>query len=99
MDGSDATAQVSILSPTGNTHTLLPFPVTYSFGEKSTLTVTVTATTQYHFAFSCPTGSATVLDVLGITGMAGDTLEAGKTYEVDVWNGIALIKEMEVVTS
>lgn len=98
MDGDDASAVVSILSPSGNTHTLLPCPTTYNFGEKSTLTVTVTAATQYHFAFECPTGSATVLDIIGVTGMAGDALEAGKRYEVDVWAGIALIKEMEVVT-
>lgn len=85
-----------ILSPTGNTHTLLPCPFSYSFGEKSELTVTVTATSQYHFMFSCPSASATVLTINGITGTMGDTVEAGKTYMVSVWNGIALIKECEV---
>ena len=97
MDGDDASAVVSILSPSGNAHVLLPCPVTYDFGEKSELTVTVTATTQYHFKFSSPS-TATVLTINGITGTAGDTVEANKTYEVDVWAGIALIKAIEVTT-
>ena len=85
-----------ILTPTGNTHTLLPCPFSYSFGEKSELTVTVTATSQYHFMFSSPSDAACVLTMNGITGTSGDEIEAGKTYEVDVWAGIALIKEVEV---
>lgn len=86
----------SILSPSGNTHTLLPCPVTYAFGEKSELTVTVTATSEYYFSFSSPAGTACNLSILGITGTAGDTVEAGKYYEVSVWNGIAYIKNVVV---
>lgn len=86
-----------ILSPSGNTHTLLPCPFSYDFGEKSELTVTVTVTSQYHFRFDCPSGSATVLTMNGITGKTGDTtLAAGKSYEVDIWAGVALIKEMDI---
>ena len=90
-------AEVSVVTPaSGSTFTLQPCPVTYNFGEKAELTVTVTATSQYHFAFSCPSGAATVLTMNGITGTAGDTLAAGKTYEVDVWAGIAFITEIEI---
>ena len=93
----NAPAQVSVVTPaSGSTFTLDPCPVTYSFGEKAELTLTVTATTQYHFMFSCPSGAATVLTMNGITGTSGDTLAAGKTYEVDIWAGIAFIKEIEV---
>ena len=46
---------------------------------------------------SPPSGAATVLTLTGITGKTGDTtLEAGKTYEVDVWAGIAYFKAIEV---
>ena len=86
----------SILSPAGNTHTLLPCPFTYAFGEKSELTVTVTATTEYYFSFSSPAGTACDLTINGITGTAGDEVEAGKYYEVSVWNGIAMIHNVEV---
>lgn len=89
-------APVTVLSPAGATHTLSPCPVTYAFGEKAELTVTVTATSQYHFSFSCPAATPTVLTITGATGTSGDTLEAGKRYEVDVWAGIALIKNIEV---
>lgn len=91
---------VTVVTPaSGSTFTLDPCPVTYSFGEKAELTLTVTATTQYHFMFSCPSGAATVLTMNGITGTAGDTLAAGGTYEVDVWAGIAFIKEIEVTAA
>ena len=85
-----------ILAPSGNTHTLLPCPNTYAFGEKSELTITVTANSEYYFSFSSPAGTACNLSILGITGTAGDTVEAGKYYEVSVWNGIAYIKNVVV---
>ena len=89
--------QVTVVTPaSGTTFTLAPCPVTYSFGEKAELTVTVNATSQFHFMFSCPSGGATVLVMNGITGTSGDTLEAGGTYEVDIWAGIAFVKEIEV---
>lgn len=93
-------AEVSVVTPSsGSTFTLQPCPVTYSFGEKAELTLTVTATSQYHFMFTCPSGAATVLTMTGITGKTGDsTLEAGKTYEVDVWAGIAHFKELEIIS-
>lgn len=94
---AEGSEEVSIVTPaSGSTFTLDPCPVTYAFGEKAELTVTVTATSQYHFSFSCPSGTATVLTITGETGRAGDTIEAGKTYEVDVWNGISLVKAVEV---
>ena len=89
-------AEVSVVTPaSGSTFTLDPCPVTYSFGEKAELTVTVTATSQYHFAFSCPSGAATVLTINGETVRCGDTLEAGKTYEVDIWAGITRVCEVD----
>lgn len=87
----------SVITPaSGSTFTLDPCPVTYDFGEMAELTVTVTADTQYHFAFECPSSAATVLTMTGITGTCGDTVEAGKRYEVDVWAGVAVIIETEV---
>lgn len=87
---------VQVLTPTTTTMILQPCPVTYNFGEVAELTVTVTTDTEYHFMYTCPTNTATVITINGITGTAGDTPEADKTYEVDVWAGIALTKEVEV---
>lgn len=89
-----AGGQVTVETPAaGSTFTLDPCPVTYSFGERAELTLTLTTTTQYHFMFTCPSSAATVLTMAGIT-KTGDTLAAGKTYEVDVWAGIARISEV-----
>jgi len=89
-------AEVSVVTPaSGSTFTLLPCPVTYAFGEKAELTVTVTATSQYHFMFSCPSGTATVLTITGETYRMGDTLEAGESYEVDVWAGITRVSKLD----
>lgn len=89
-----AGGQVTVETPAaGSTFTLDPCPVTYSFGERAELTLTLATTTQYHFMFACPSSAATVLTMAGIT-KTGDTLAAGKTYEVDVWAGIARISEV-----
>ena len=86
-----------ILSPAGNTHTLLPCPFSYAFGEKAELNITVTANSEYHFSFSCPVGTPTVLTMTGATATSGDViLEAGGYYEVNVWNGVALYRKVEV---
>lgn len=84
--------------PTDTEMTLKPCPKTYDFGEAAELEVTVTADAQYHFAFTCPSGSPTVLTVNGITATCdgNDTLEAGKRYEADVWAGVLLVKNMEI---
>ena len=89
---------VSIVTPESTTVTLQPCPVTYDFGTAAELALTVTDTTHYHFTFTCPSNAATVLTLTGITGEAGDyeTLEAGATYEVDIWNGIAVYNKLEV---
>lgn len=93
---SDLGIPVSVITPeSGTTFTLQPCPVTYSFGEKAELTVTVTATSQYHFMFSCPVGSATALTINGETYRMGDTIEAGETYEVDVWAGVTRISKLD----
>ena len=93
----DNISKTRVASPgSGTTFTLEPCPVTYKFGERAELTVTVTATSQYHFSFSSPSATATVLTMTGITGTMGDTVEAGKDYEVDIWAGTALIKAVEV---
>lgn len=88
--------EVSVITNANTTLTLQPCPVTYKWGEVASLTLTVTATSQYHFMFTCPSASATVLTLSGHTGTTGDTLAAGKTYEVDVWAGIALIHAVEI---
>ena len=93
---ADIGVPVSVVTPeSGSTFTLEPCPVTYSFGEKAELTVTVTATSQYHFSFSCPSGTATVLTITGETYRMGDTLEAGESYEVDVWAGITRVSKLD----
>ena len=57
-----AGGQVTVETPAaGSTFTLDPCPVTYSFGERAELTLTLTTTTQYHFMFTCPSSAATVL--------------------------------------
>lgn len=89
-------AVVTVLTPLTTIMTLEPCPVTYNFGEQSELTLTVTATSQYHFMFSCPSASATVLSTPGITGYTGADIEAGKTYECDIWAGIRYLKEIEI---
>ena len=87
---------VSVVTPaSGSTFTLDPCPVTYSFGEKAELAVTVTALSQFHFMFSCPSSAATVLTINGETMRCGDTLAAGKTYEVDIWAGITRVCEVD----
>ena len=102
IDGAAQATQIyapvcTVITDAASTVTLQPCPVTYSFGEKAELNITVTATSQYHFMFTCPSGAATVLTLTGITGKTGDTtLAAGKTYEVDVWAGIAYFKAIEV---
>lgn len=88
--------EVSVITNANTTLTLQPCPVTYKWGEVAALTLTVTATSQYHFMFTCPSASATVLTLSGHTGTSGDTIEAGKTYEVDVWAGVALIRAVEI---
>lgn len=95
------TSEVSVITPeSGSTFNLSPCPATYNFGECAELTVTVTPRSQYHFMFTCPSSAATVLTINGITGTTGDTtLEAGATYEVDVWAGIALYRKVEVTVS
>lgn len=94
-----AAIPVTIVTPQTTTVTLDPVPVTYEFGEAAELTLTVTSTSLYHFSFSCPSAAATVLTINGITGTTGDNiLEADCYYEVDIWNGIAYYKKIEVET-
>ena len=89
---------VTVVTPaSGSTFTLDPCPVTYSFGEKAELTVTVTALSQFHFMFACPSSAATVLTINGETMRCGDELEAGKLYEVDIWAGITRVSVVEGV--
>ena len=49
--------------------------------------------------FTCPNNAATSLVINGITGTAGDTIAAGNTYEVDIWGGIALIRQMDITAA
>ena len=95
MIGIDG-GRVEVLTPSETTLTLKPVPTTYKWGEVAALTLTVTADSEYHFMFTCPSGSITVLNTPGITGYMGDDLAAGGTYEVDIWAGIRNIREIEV---
>ena len=97
--GSGAVGQVSIISPSDTTLTLAPCPITYRWDTVASLTLTVTNDTQYHFMFTCPNNAATSLVINGITGTAGDTIAAGNTYEVDIWGGIALIRQMDITAA
>lgn len=104
FDGSEwgaVTPAVAIESNSDDplTITLKACPTTYSFGEKEVLTVTVTATSQYHFSFTCPAGTPTVLTINGATEVKGETLAAGESYEVDVWDGIALVVNANGIAS
>lgn len=70
-----------------------PLPTSYNFGTKNSVTVNVSADAQYRFMFTCPVGLPTVLTMNGVTETYGDDIEAGKTYIVDIWSGIATIAE------
>jgi len=93
-NGGGGGGVVSIITNPATTLTLQPCPVTYKWGEVAELTLTVTSDTEYHFMFTCPSSAATVLTITGETQRTGDTLEAGKTYEVDIWAGVTLIREV-----
>lgn len=91
---SGAAAAVTVIEPEATELELEPCPKTYKWGEVEELSVTVTADSQYHFMFTCPSGVATVLTITGETMRCGETLAAGKTYEVDIWAGITRICEV-----
>lgn len=94
----EAATGISIVTPSAGADniTLNPYPVTYDFGERSALTVTVSSDTAYHFGFSCPSSAATVLNINGTTRITGDSPHAGGLYEVDIWAGGALVMEVGV---
>lgn len=62
----------------------------YVFPEMATLTVTVTAVGMYAFRFTSGT-TATVLTVTGATMPDSFTVEASKVYEVNVYQGYAVV--------
>ena len=74
--------------------TLSPYPITYKWGELGLLLITVSATSQYRFMFTCPQSDVTYLEIDGVTRTIGDELEAGSTYIVDIWGGIAKIRNI-----
>ena len=49
LKGTDAT--VTVVDSAATVLTLQPYPVTYDFGMKSALTVTITGKTRYMFMF------------------------------------------------
>ena len=74
---------------------LEPMPKAYIFPEMASLTVSLTEgkeTEMYHFLFVSDE-TATTLTLNGIT-VATDSasVEASKTYEVDIWNQIAIVR-------
>ena len=62
----------------------------YIFPEMSTLTVTVTNTGMYAFRFTSGT-TATTLTVTGATMPDSFTVEASKVYEVNIYQGYAVV--------
>lgn len=97
-----AAIPVTIEEPTETTVALDPVPVTYVWGEEAALTLTVTSGTQYHFKFSCPSSAATLVTITDENSqtvpVSGDTLEAGKTYECDIWDNVAIFHEVVINT-
>lgn len=63
----------------------------YVFPEMSTLSVTVTTTGMYAFRFESG-ATATTLTVTGATMPDSFTVEANKTYEVNVYQGYAVVQ-------
>lgn len=97
----DNASQVKVLDRTvvsQNEFTLNPCPITYEFGTRSLLTVTMSEPSHYHFSFISPVGTPTVLTMNGVAWTSGDEIEADKYYEVDVWNAVALIKAIDRTT-
>lgn len=97
-----AAIPVTIEEPTETTVELDPVPVTYVWGEEATLTLTVNSGTQYHFKFTCPAAAATLVTITDENSqtvpVSGDTLEAGKTYECDIWDNVAIFHEVVINT-
>ena len=95
-----AAIPVTIEEPTETTLELEPVPVTYVWGEEAALTLTVTSGTQYHFKFTCPAAAATLVTITDENSqtvpVSGDTLEAGKTYECDIWDNVAIFREVVI---
>ena len=95
-----AAIPVTIEEPTETTLELDPVPVTYVWGEEAALTLTVTSGTQYHFKFTCPAAAATLVTITDENSqtvpVSGDTLEAGKTYECDIWDNVAIFHEVVI---
>lgn len=95
-----AAIPVTIEEPTETTVELDPVPVTYVWGEEAALTLTVTSGTQYHFKFTCPAAAATLVTITDENSqtvpVSGDTLEAGKSYECDIWDNVAIFHEVVI---
>lgn len=75
--------------------TIEPAPKAYIFPEMSSLTVSLAAGKEseaYHFKFTSGT-TATTLTINGVNAATGcDNVEASKTYEVDIWDGVVIVK-------
>ena len=75
--------------------TIEPAPKAYIFPEMASLIVSLTAGKEseaYHFKFTSGT-TATTLTINGVTAATGcDNVEASKTYEVDIWDGVVIVK-------
>ena len=83
------------MSSTDTDMILEPMPKAYIFPEMASLTISLTEgkeTEMYHFLFISGE-TATTLTLNGIT-VATDSasVEASKTYEVDIWNQIAIVR-------
>lgn len=86
------------MSSTDTEVTIEPLPKAYIFPEMSALTITLETGKEkemYHFSFISGE-TATTLTLNNITVVsASDAVEAIKTYEVDIWNQIAVVKAVE----
>lgn len=83
------------MSSTDTDVTISPLPKAYIFPEMSALTITLETGKEkemYHLSFISG-DTATTLTLNNITVVsASDAVEASKTYEVDIWNQIAVVK-------
>lgn len=83
------------MSSTDTEVTIEPLPKAYIFPEMSELIISLETGKEkemYHFSFISG-DTATTLTLNNITVVsASDAVEVSKTYEVDVWNQIAVVK-------
>ena len=91
-DAADYQKVIEVITKTSSdTSATLTADKFYVWPEMSALTVTVTATGMYAFRFTSG-ATPTTLTVTGATMPDSFTVEASKTYEVNVYQGYAVVQ-------